>query len=319
MQLLFNRTCANHDTGAHPENAQRILVFEDLPETEFPDGEPYLELVHPAAYVDAIRRAAETGTQIDEDTFTSQGSFQAASRAVGAVILAAEKGDFALVRPPGHHAFANKASGFCLFNSVAIAAQKLANEGKKVLIFDFDGHLGDGTSDIFYQSDQVMYWSMHQYPAFPGNGFVNEIGAGPGLGFNLNMPLPPGSADDIFLDALGHFLPIATQFQPDVVAISAGFDAHQYDPLLDLKVSTQGFYEVGKKIKEHFPRCFAVLEGGYNITWLRKSVFSFCAAMNGNPNPEPEEKTMSGLRVWETYEMNLHGALGQLKKHWKVQ
>ncbi|MBK8969047.1 MAG: hypothetical protein IPM36_20710 [Lewinellaceae bacterium] len=138
-----------------------------------------------------------------------------ATAAVGATVLAMERGDFALVRPPGHHAYRAEAHGFCLFNNIAIAAQKAVDAGKRVLILDFDGHLGDGTMDIFYRSDQVLYWSLHQYPAYPGNGSPIEIGAGAGLGFTINCPLPAGSGDDIFRHAVEYMLPAAgEQFQP---------------------------------------------------------------------------------------------------------
>jgi acetoin utilization deacetylase AcuC-like enzyme len=320
MKLLYNQICQQHDTGAHPENKKRLEIFSELPETEFPDGEPYLELVHDPVYLKRIRTAGQLGEQLDPDTRISAGSYQAACHAVGAAVLALRQGDFALVRPPGHHAYRNRASGFCLFNNVAIATQVALNEGKRVLILDFDGHLGDGTMDIFYTSDQVMFWSMHQYPAFPGHGFVNEQGEGKGLGYTLNVPLPPGSADDIFMDAFEHFLPIAAQFKPDVVAISAGFDAHQHDPLLDLRWTTNSYYQVGKMLRESFSHIFAVLEGGYNIPELQKCVYAFQAGVNGQDMPaaSAEVGTSSGLRVWETYEIYLHAVLGNLKKYWRI-
>jgi acetoin utilization deacetylase AcuC-like enzyme len=163
-----------------------------------------------------------------------------------------------------------------------------------------------------------MYWSMHQYPAFPGHGRVDEIGEGRGKGFTINTLLPPGSGDDIFLHALEHYLPIALQFQPDVVAVSAGFDAHQYDLLLDLKVSAYTYYLIGRKLRENFNRLFATLEGGYNVPELKNSVMAFLAGVNGLPSPVAAESTVSGLRVWETYEMYLHSGLNLLKTYWKM-
>ncbi|HRF38016.1 MAG TPA: histone deacetylase family protein, partial [Saprospiraceae bacterium] len=162
MKFLYNPIYLDHDTGMHPESMRRLQMFTNLPETPLVDGSEYLHLVHTPRYIEKVRDACDLGGHLDADTVTSPGSFQAAIHAVGATIAASETGDFALVRPPGHHAYPNRASGFCLFNNVAIAAAKLRSEGKRVLIFDFDGHLGDGTSDMFYNDDQVMYWSIHQ-------------------------------------------------------------------------------------------------------------------------------------------------------------
>lgn len=317
MKLLYHPIYLSHDTGMHPENMRRLQMFEGLPEAPLVDGTEYLELVHTPRYIEKVKGACRVSAHLDTDTVTSPASFSAAVHAVGATISAIESGDFALVRPPGHHAYPNMASGFCLFNNVAIAAAKLRAEGKRVLIFDFDGHLGDGTSEIFFEDDQVMYWSIHQYPAFPGHGFVEEIGEGKGKGFTVNVPLPPGAGDDIFLDAINRFLPVAELFRPDAVAVSAGFDAHQYDLLLQLNVSATGFFKVGQILAANFPNLFATLEGGYNLEWLRNSVYNFMAGINGQPIVYPEPETSSNLRVWEEYEIRANMVMSHLSPYWK--
>ena len=317
MELIYDPVFLEHNTGMHPENQKRLEAFENLPVTPAPNGEPYLPLIHNPQYIEKVKRACEFGMHLDADTATSPGSYEAAIRAVGATILAAERGDFALVRPPGHHAYPQRASGFCLFNNVSIAAEYLARQGKKVLICDFDGHLGDGTSTIFYGTKQVMYWSLHQYPAFPGHGWTNETGDGEGKGYTLMMPLPPGSGDDIFMDAFNAFLPIAEQFQPDVVAVSAGFDAHQYDLLLELRTSANAYYRIGSLLRERFSHIFATLEGGYNIEELPICVDNFLAGVNGTQPEQKEKPTESTLQVWQTYELNLQSAIVQLRPYWK--
>ena len=247
----------------------------------------------------------------------SKNSFKAAVYAVGATIMASESGDFALTRPPGHHAYPDRSSGFCLFNNIAIAAKYHANQGKKVLILDIDGHLGDGTEKIFMESDQVMYWSIHQFPAFPGWGDANEIGAGRGKGYTINVPLPPGSGDELFMDAFETFLPVAKEFEPDIVGVSAGFDSHLFDLLLDLRLSINTFYQVGKLISENFENVFATLEGGYNIEIFPKCLFNFMDGINGNEMKFSERSTDSMIQTFYEFEGRKAMALQHLKKYWK--
>jgi len=319
MRILYHPDVLLHRTGDHPESIHRFDYFPELTALEVvPDGRSYLELVHSFDYIEKVRLYSETGQAIDGDTLTSPHSFEAATTAVGLAVLAMEQRDFALIRPPGHHAFAEEGHGFCLFNNIAIATQKAVKEGKKVFVLDFDGHLGDGTMDVFYGTDQVLFWSLHQYPAYPGNGYSNEIGTGDGLYYTINTPLPPGSGDDIFLHAIDYLWTVVEQFAPDLVAVSAGFDAHQFDPMLQLNASGHFYYKIGKRLSESFPgKVFAVLEGGYNPEELPKCVSNFVAGINLEEMPFPEVGTTSGLRLWETYEMHLHTAAGALSKHWK--
>jgi acetoin utilization deacetylase AcuC-like enzyme len=319
MKIIYHPAVLEHDTGpGHPENPHRLKGFGALqPLAHRPDGTAFLELIHPKEYVELVQQHCARSEALDGDTRTSPGSFQAAATAVGTTLLAMDGGDFALVRPPGHHAYRAKARGFCLFNNIAIAAQKAVNAGKRVFIFDFDGHLGDGTMDIFYASDQVLYWSLHQYPAYPGNGAPTEIGSGKGTGYTINCPLPAGSGDDIFKHAVEFMLPVAKQFKPDVVAVSAGFDAHQFDPLLQLRATGTFYHWIGQTLQTAFPgKVFATLEGGYNADELPGCVFNFIAGVNGEPIPFPETTTSSGLRCWETYELYLHQAAGLLEPYW---
>jgi len=320
MKMLYHDAVLLHDTGQHPESRLRFSHFEHLePLQEFPDGAPFVGLIHPESYVETVRHHCAHHLPLDQDTKTSQGSYEAALAAVGLTVQAMNQRDFALVRPPGHHAYREAAHGFCLFNNVAIAVQKAVEEGQKVLILDFDGHLGDGTMDIFYENNAVLYWSLHQYPAYPGNGSAQEIGSGPGLGYTMNMPLPPESGDDIFLHAVAAMMPIAQQFKPDLVAVSAGFDAHQFDPLLELRATADFYHKIGAILTETFPgKVFAALEGGYNAEALPRCVHNFIAGINRAPAFYAEAPTTSGPRIWKAYETHLQTATGLLSKYWKL-
>lgn len=282
MKLLFNQTFLDHNIGSTYEGSYRLKSFSDLENLEF-DGLEYLELVHTAEYIDRINNFCNTGSDLAEVKL-SPTSFKAACLAVGLSIKASETNDFAVVRPPGHHAHKDKASGFCLFNNVAIAAQKLVNEGKKVFILDIDGHHGDGTQSIFYDNKQVLYCSIHQQNTYPYTGTFMEIGKGEGLGCTLNIPIPQKSGEKEFLLAVNKAIAAGKKFEPDVVAVSAGFDGYRKDRLLDLRFSLHAFYECGYRLSKAFKNVFAVLEGGYHED-LRECVDIFIKGINIGAKP----------------------------------
>jgi len=319
MKLIYNKIFLEHTTPpGHFENRKRLESLGNLTETDIISGEPFLELVHTKAHIEKIREACKFSEMIDADTFAVPESYNVAIRAVGAAIMASLTNGFAIVRPPGHHAHPNLASGFCLFNNIAIAVQKLVNEGKRVFILDFDGHLGDGTLKTFYNTDKVLFWSLHQYPAFPGGGFVNEIGDGKGKGYSINVPLPPESGDDIFMHAIHNFMPIVEQFSPDVVAISAGFDAHIEDPLLQLRLSANTYYTIGQLLQSKFKNIFALLEGGYNTTYLPKCLYNFQAGINSDKMYFSEKETISSASVLKDYTQRASLLLKELSPYWKL-
>ena len=317
MKIIYNDIFLEHETGNHPENKNRLIAFGDIEQSAIIDGTPYLSLVHNGQYISDIQEKCNLNMPLDADTFCTEKSFDVAVQAVGASIMASQSGDFALVRPPGHHSYPGKASGFCLFNNIAIAAQNLVNQGKKVAIIDIDGHFGDGTSKIFYETDKVLYMSLHQFPAFPGTGHWEDTGGGAGEGYNINIPLMPYSGDDIFLDAFNTFLPVVKRFDPDVVAVSAGFDAHKSDMLLQLNVSADSYYEVGKILQKNFENIFAVLEGGYNPEVLVKCVENFIAGINGDEKIHSETLTESDVKIFQDYENYCNHLIVKLRKYWK--
>jgi acetoin utilization deacetylase AcuC-like enzyme len=190
---------------------------------------------------------------------------------------------FALIRPPGHHATKNRSMGFCLFNNAAIAANEISKHDKKVLIFDFDVHHGNGTQDIFFDRNDVMYQSFHLSPHYPGTGDIKEIGIGEGEGYTINLPLSYGAGNNAVKKIFDKiFIPIAFQFNPDLIIVSSGYDSHNQDPLGGMKLTSNFYGEMTKRLMDVQSNIVCTLEGGYNLKWIGKCMVSQLAKMSNN-------------------------------------
>lgn len=294
--IAFSEKYLEHDLGpTHPERPQRLKAIMDslkgnsslFKGIQLVEPSPAtvgdIELVHDPSHVKKIRELSETGRMVDLDTPVKSNTYDLALLSAGGTIRLGQnivsgevENGFALVRPPGHHATRKEAGGFCYFNNIAIASRKLLKETDvdRVLIFDFDAHHGNGTQDIFYTDDDVLYMSFHQNgnTLYPGSGFPEEVGEGGGQGFTVNVPFPPGSDDGNYAAALGEFLiPLSESFDPDLIMVSAGFDPHAQDPLTQLKLSADAFEWMAKAAVNQAEklcggRISFVLEGGYSIS-----------------------------------------------------
>ncbi len=311
--FVYDPIYLQHDTGQHVENAQRLeAIVAYLEQTELkrqltlikPRAASIeeLSLVHNKQHISHIQDVAKKGGGwLDTDTVMSPNSYEAALYAAGGVIKATEtvmNGEadsaFALVRPPGHHATSRQAMGFCLFNNVAIAAEYALAKYRleRTLIIDFDVHHGNGTQDIFYDNPQVLYISTHQYPLYPGTGSAEESGSGQAEGTTINIPLPAGSGDTEYLAAFEQIIaPAARRFKPQLIMVSAGYDAHWADELALMQVSTTGFSQMVRIIKglaDELCNSHLVLslEGGYNLPALTTSVKATFDVLLGNTDIE---------------------------------
>jgi len=304
-----------HDLPGHPENRVRLeRVMRTLADEGLlarmtlvqprPVDLDLLTRVHRKPYIEDLKHFAETGGgYIDADTYVAPRSYDAALLAAGgvvglmrAVVAGRARNGIALVRPPGHHATYESGMGFCLLNNVAVAARAaLAEAGLvRVLIVDWDVHHGNGTQDIFYASPQVLFFSTHQYPYYPGSGGLREVGAGAGKGYTVNVPLPGGVGDTGFARVYSEVLvPLAERFQPELILVSAGYDAHWDDPLAGLRLSLGGYWGLAQTVvgladRLCEGRVVVTLEGGYNLEVLAHGVADTCRALLGDAVPGPD-------------------------------
>jgi acetoin utilization deacetylase AcuC-like enzyme len=300
-----------HATGAHPESARRLVAIEqalsdrdwlglELVEAPAAEREQLLR-VHDAGLIDSIEQlAARGGGLIDMDTIASEGSWEAALHAAGAAVGAVDRllpegaGGFAFcgTRPPGHHAERGTAMGFCLFNNAAVAAAhaRAAHGVERVLILDWDVHHGNGTEAIFYDSAEVLYASIHQHPLYPGTGAATDFGTGAGEGYTVNLPVPPGSGNDEFLALVQSVVaPIGREFEPGLILLSAGYDAHRDDPLAQCEVDESGFAGITAAMRDLAAELavpvVVCLEGGYSVDALSASVVATLEALGAEQAP----------------------------------
>ena len=298
LTLISSKRFIDHVTPVgHPERPERAEVFESVAKAFGEDGGRVLEprlatdedlaRVHTRDHITAIGSTRGRATMIDEDTYTSPDSEEIARLAAGAVLTGVDQvldgpprsRALVMVRPPGHHAEADRAMGFCLFNNAAVAAANARTLGAaRVAVVDWDVHHGNGTQNIFYADPSVMYLSVHQYPFYPGTGAADEIGEGEGRGATVNVGLPAGCGDADLLAVFDRvFVPALVHFAPDLVLVSAGFDAHRADPLAGLRVTEAGYRAMTERLcwvadQTAGGRLVALLEGGYDLGALGRSL-----------------------------------------------
>jgi acetoin utilization deacetylase AcuC-like enzyme len=342
MLYLDHPCCETHDPCAlspeHPDDPARLVAIEtavacanlDLQRCPAPAATTAeLELVHTAGHIESIvELCAAGGGSIDQDTLVGESSFRSAAHAAGgacrmvrALVAGEDAAGFCAVRPSGHHADRNQTMGFCLFNNVAIGAELAISELglERVMIVDWDVHHGNGTAEIFRGRADVLFASIHQMPLYPGTGPLEDAGSGAGEGYTINLPVPPGSGEQLWLGLLEQVvLPAAAAFQPELVLVSAGFDAHAQDPLAECNLQTSSFVAMAARVHELAQAAGIplgmVLEGGYNSRVLAECVCAILPALAGEMPPEASAASQPSPRPGS----NLARAVAQIGRYWPI-
>jgi acetoin utilization deacetylase AcuC-like enzyme len=330
----------NHYETGHPERPERVESIKTaLEDNNYWSMYPHLEpvhvpedvylAIHTPKYLEALEEVCRQGMHFDADTYTRPPSWELAHNAAGGAVAVARavwegnaRRGFALTRPPGHHATPHRAMGFCLLNNVALAAQYLIQLGsaKRLAIIDLDLHHGNGTQDIFYSREDVFYLSTHQYPHYPGTGWLNETGESSGEMKTANIPLPPYSGDHAYFTVMDEIIhPLLDQFQPELILVSYGFDPHFADPLGSLQLTAEGYGRLIESLVSWTDencngRISLFLEGGYDLEAAKECSLAVVAALLG------EEYKQQPSRITENGEPNtFYSILEQVKLLWEIQ
>ncbi|MBI3287777.1 MAG: histone deacetylase [Chloroflexi bacterium] len=309
VAYVYDARHTQHREPGHPERPERLIALWQVLEASgllplmtpieaTPVDPALLHRIHDRHHIEAVKAASQAGGgHLDSDTYITAHSYEIALLAAGGAVNATEavlsgkaRAAFTLLRPPGHHALSNRGMGFCLFNHIALAAQHALERGlERILIIDYDAHHGNGTQEIFYPRADVLYFSTHQYPWYPGSGHWRERGEGPGEGHTANVPLPAGIGDQGYLRVFREILsPLAERYRPQLILVSAGYDAHWRDPLALMRLSARGFAELAIAILDlagwHCDgKCVFVLEGGYDLDATSASALATFAVLLERP------------------------------------
>lgn len=348
--VVFSPEYYKHNPGRnHPESAKRLYaIIEELRQGQLSQSKNWqfikpekasvddLTTVHDTRYIKEVRTICRSGGGLLDtgDTVVSSETFDVARYAVGGAAEAIRlvmqdcyENSFALVRPPGHHATRQYGLGFCVFNNVAVAAKRLLrNFGlERVLILDIDSHHGNGTQQAFFETDEVLYISLHEDPrAFPGTGFAPEVGEGKGCGYTVNIPLPFGTDDQTYLKAWEEIaVPIALQYRPQFVLVSAGLDCHYADPVGELSLSVLGYHKIFQSIdtlarRSCGGRLVLVLEGGYGVRYIGKIAASAIATMSGSPYTVEDKVPVSDQLVKDEGERIMKEVKEIHRNYWQL-